>query len=113
MSKAPRAIPLLNCLGSMVEKVAAELISAHCEAPNKPQQYGGRSRRSAADAVSVAVAQIQEVWRQGKVAGALLMYMAAAFPSVGRGCLLRNMRGMQVDESLVQWFHERQTFLKW
>ena len=83
MSKAPRAIPLLNCLGNMVETVAAELISAHCEAPNQPQQYGGRSGRSAADAVGVAVAQIQEVWRQGKVAGALLMYMAAASRALG------------------------------
>ena len=35
LAKAYRVISLLNCLGKMVEKMAAELISAHCEALNK------------------------------------------------------------------------------
>ena len=43
LAKAYRVISLLNCLGKMVEKVAAELISAHCEALDKfhPGRYGG------------------------------------------------------------------------
>ena len=53
--------------------------------------------------VGVAIAHIQDAWKRGKVAAALLMDVAAAFPSVARGCLIRKMRRMQVDENLVQW----------
>ena len=35
--------------------------------------------------------------------GALMMDVAAAFPSVARGCLLRKMRSMELDENLVEW----------
>ena len=31
------------------------------------------------------------------------MDVAAAFPSVARGCLLRKMRNMGLDECLVRW----------
>ena len=32
-----------------------------------------------------------------------MMDVAAAFPSVARGCLLRKLRTMEVDENLVNW----------
>ena len=51
----------------------------------------------------MAIAHIQDAWQRGKVAGALMMDVAAAFPSVARGCLLRKMRDMKIDENLVQW----------
>ena len=31
LAKSYRCISLLNCLGKMVEKVAAMMVSAHCE----------------------------------------------------------------------------------
>ena len=31
LAKSYRHISLLNCLGKMVEKVAAELVGAHCD----------------------------------------------------------------------------------
>ena len=31
------------------------------------------------------------------------MDVAAAFPSVARGCLLNKMRAMNIDENLVDW----------
>ena len=37
------------------------------------------------------------------IAGALLMDVAAAFPSVARECLLRKMREARIDECLVRW----------
>ena len=91
-----------------MEKVAAILISIHCEAFDKfhPGQYGGRPQRSAVDAVGVVIAQAQEAWKRGKVTGALLMDVAAAFPSVARSCLLRKMRTMVIDENLVQWVND-------
>ena len=83
-AKSYRCISLLNCLGKMVEKVAADLISEHCEATQgfHPGQYGCQTGRSAVDAVGVAIAQVQEAWKRGVIAGALLMDVAAAFPSV-------------------------------
>ena len=51
----------------------------------------------------MAIAQIQEAWKRGAVTGALLMGVAAAFPSVAGGCLLQNMKNASVDEDLVQW----------
>ena len=51
----------------------------------------------------MAIAQVQEAWRRGVIAGAVLMDVAAAFPSVARGCLLLKMRGAGVDECLVRW----------
>ena len=52
---------------------------------------------------AVVIAQTQEAWKRGRVTGALLMDVAAAFPSVARGCLLRKMRTMGIDEGLVRW----------
>ena len=62
LAKSYRVISLLNCLGKMVEKVAAIMVSAHCKATGcfHPVQYGCRTRRSAVDAVGVAIVQTQE-----------------------------------------------------
>ena len=54
-------------------------------------------------AVGVAIAQTQEAWSRGAIAGALPMGIAAASPSVARGCLLRKMRNARVDECRVRW----------
>ena len=45
MAKAYWVISLLNCLDKIVEKVAAVLVSAHCEARSAfhPGQYGCRT----------------------------------------------------------------------
>ena len=59
--------------------------------------------RSAVDAVGLAMARTQQAWSQGKMVGALLMDVSAAFPSVARDCLIRRMRDLGLDENLVQW----------
>lgn len=88
----------------MVEKLAAILASAHCEKVRgfRPGQYGCRTGRLAVDAVGVAIAQVQEAWGRGRVVGAHLIYVAAAFQSVSRGCLLKKMRRAVIDECLVR-----------
>ena len=65
LAKAYRVTSLLSCLGKMVEKVAATLISVHCEALDEfhPSQYGGSPQRPAVDAVGVVIAQAQEAWK--------------------------------------------------
>lgn len=59
VAKDYRVISLLSCLGEMVEKVVAILVSTHCELGRgfHLDQYGCRSHRSAVDAVGVMIAQ--------------------------------------------------------
>ena len=52
--------------------------------------------------MGATIAQVQEAWGRGCVVGALLMDVAAAFPSVARGCLLKKMRRAGIDEYLVR-----------
>ena len=72
-AKSYRVISLLNCLGKVVEKVVATMISEHCEREGTlhPGQYGSRKRRSAVDAVGVLMTEVQQAWGEGKVAAAL------------------------------------------
>ena len=49
------------------------------------------------------IAQVQEAWKRGVIAGVLLMDVAAALPSVTRGLLLRKMRNAGLDERPVRW----------
>ena len=104
-AKAYRVISLLNCLGKVVEKTVAYLLSNQCERTGAlhPGQYGSRPQRSAVDAVGLAMARTQQAWTQGKMVGALLMDVSAAFPSVAKDCLVRGMRDLKLDENLIQW----------
>ena len=60
LAKSYRYISLLNCLGKMVEKVAAMMVGAHCDQVRDfhKGQYGCRTGRSAVDAVGVTIAQV-------------------------------------------------------
>lgn len=53
--------------GKMVEKVAAMLVSAHCEMSRgfHPGQYGCRPRRSAVYSVEVAIVRTRGAWKPG------------------------------------------------
>ena len=55
------------------------------------------------DAVGLAMARTQQAWTEGKMVGALLMDVSAAFPSVAKDCLVRRMRVLKLDENLIQW----------
>ena len=105
LAKSYRCISLLNCLGKMMEKVAAMMVGAHCDQVTgfHPTQYGCRSGRSAVDAVGVTIVQVQEAWGRGCIVGALPMDVAAAFPATARGCLRTKIRKAGVDECLFHW----------
>ena len=55
------------------------LAGAHCETNDKFHP-GLRAQRSAAVAVGVTIAQTQEAWSQGRMAGALIVGLTAAPP---------------------------------
>lgn len=55
------------------------------------------------EAVGTLVGWVEESWKEKEIIGAICMDVAAAFPSVARGCLLRRLREMKVDEDIVGW----------
>jgi hypothetical protein len=104
--KSYQVISLLNCLGKVMEKVVAEMLSIHCEGQGgglHNGQYRCRKGRSTIDAVGMLVAHVQKAWAQWQVARALCMDVEAAFPSIARDCLAPKMRKIGVDECLVMW----------
>ena len=106
--KSRQVIPsrlALELLGQDSGKASALLVSADSEATGRfhPGQYGRRAGRAAADAVGVTMAQTQQAWSRGRISGALLMDVAAAFPCVASGCLRRKNRNMELEETLVRW----------
>ena len=103
--KSYRSILLLSCLRNVVEKVVGEVLAEEAERRglNSGGQYGSRKRRSEIDAAAIMVDRAQAAWRQGLIAGVLLMDIKAAFPSIGRGRLIHTMRGNGMDGHLIRW----------
>jgi len=105
VAKAYRVITLLNCLGKVVEKVAANAIAEECERRRllHDGQFGCRKRRSAIDAVGRLMKRVEEVWGRGNTAAVLLMDVKGAFPHVAKGNLIKRMEEMGFEADLVRW----------
>jgi len=87
VAKAYRVLTLLNCLGKVVEKVAANAIAEECERRMllHDGQFGCRKRRSAMDAVGRLMKRVEEEWGRGNTAAVLLMDVNGAFRHVAKG----------------------------
>jgi ribonuclease HI len=105
VAKAYRVITLLNCLGKVVEKVAANAIADQCERRQllHDGQFGCRKRRSAIDAVGRLMKRVEEAWERGNTAAVLLMDVKGAFPHVAKGNLIKRMEEMGFEADLVRW----------
>ena len=92
-------------MGKVVEKVVSELLAEEAERRELlgDGQYESRKRRSAIKAVAIMVDRAHAAWREGHIAGVLLMDIKAAFPSVGMGRLIHTMRGKGMDGDLIRW----------
>ena len=103
--KAYRSISLLSCMGKVVEEVVTELLSDEAERRGllSDGQFGSRRGRSAIDAVAIMVDRAHAAWRDGYIAGVLLMLIKAAFPSVAKGRLVNLMKVWQMDGDLIRW----------
>jgi len=104
-AKAYTVITLLNCLGKVVEKVAANAIAEECERRRllHDGQCGCRKRRSAIDAVGRLMKRVEEAWGRGNTAALLLMDVKGAFPHVAKGNLIKRMEEMEFEADLVRW----------
>jgi len=105
VAKAYRVITLLNYLGKVVEKVAANAIAEECERRQllHDGQFGCRKRRSAIDAVGRLMKRVEEAWGRGNTAAVLLMDVKGAFPHVAKGNLIKRMEEMGFEADLVRW----------
>jgi len=80
--KAHRSISLLSCLGKVVKKVVAELLSDEAERRGllSDGQFESRTGRSAIDAAAIMVDRAHAAWKGSHIGGVLLMDIKAAFP---------------------------------
>jgi retron-type reverse transcriptase len=106
-----RPIALLNTIGKIMEKLAAQRLSKLAEQyhllPNT--QMGNRPQRSTITAVELLVEQIYTVWNSGKnLASVLSLDISGAFDTVNHQRLLDNLR----KKGIPKWFtHLIQSFL--
>jgi len=103
--KAYRSISLHSCMGNVVKKVTAELLSEEAERRDEmsDRQFETTKRRSAIDAASFMVHRAHEAGTNGDIAGALLMHIKAAFRSIEKGRLVNLVKVRQINEDLIQW----------
>lgn len=64
---------------------------------------GSRRQRSAIDAVTRVISQVQEALVEEKLTCMILMDIKEVFDYVKRNCLLRTMEGMGADKDLMRW----------
>ncbi|EED23621.1 reverse transcriptase, putative [Talaromyces stipitatus ATCC 10500] len=105
LASAYRVISLLKCLGKVIEKLVAELITNFAEAQDlfHNGQFGGRRQRSAIDAVAYLVEEIHQAWANRKLAAALFMDIEGAFDHVILAKLVEVLREASVDGDLIHW----------
>jgi ribonuclease HI len=105
VAKAYRVISLLKCLGKVIEKVVADLITDFAEERGifHEGQFGGRRQRCSGDAVACLIEYIHQAWLQRKLGATLFMDIKGAFDHVLLGKLIGVLRAAGFDERLISW----------
>ena len=105
LAKHYRTISLLNCLGKVVEKVAAEILSKRCERLELLHngQFGSRKSRGAIDAIAKLIATVEHAWKHKKIAGALFLDVKGAYPNVIRQQLIKRLVELGIPGDLIRW----------
>jgi ribonuclease HI len=105
IAKHYRIICLLNCLGKLAEKAAAEILSKMCEQTGLLHrgQFGSRKRRGAIDAVTKLIAAVEQAWKNKKIAGTLFLDIKGAFPNVIRQQLVQRLVQIKIPGDIIRW----------
>lgn len=100
-----RPIALLSCLGKGLERLLARRISylALRLGILGRDQCSAVSKRSATDLTTALVCDIQQAWKQKRVAGMVTLDVKGAFDSILGGRLLVRLREQGWPEELVRW----------
>ena len=103
--KAYRSVSPLSCMGQVVEKVPAELLSEEAERRGLLHngQFGSSKGRSAIDTAAIMLDRAHAAWTNGHTTGMLLMNIKAAFPSVAKRRVANFMRVRQLDGDHIRW----------
>jgi ribonuclease HI len=103
--KAYRVISLLNCMGKVIEKIAAEAIADYCESAGvlHQGQMGSRRNRSAIDAVACLIQEVFQGWEQQQLTGAAFLDMVGAFDHTDPARLVKRMGELGIDRDLMRW----------
>ncbi len=96
---------MLNCLGKVVEKIAAEIVSKQCERLELLHngQFGSRKYRSSIDAVAKLIATVEHAWKHKKIAGTLFLDIKGAYPNICRKRLIQRMVDLGIPGDIVRW----------
>jgi hypothetical protein len=102
--KVYHSISLLSCMGKVVEKVDAELLSEEAERSGLQSdgQFGSRKGWSAIDAPAIMVDRAHAGCTNGHITGVLPMDIKSAFPTLAKGRLVNLIQVRQMDGDLVQ-----------
>ena len=98
-------IRLLNCLGKVVEKMAAEAISHHRETTKSlhPDQMGSRKQRNTIDTVACSIQRTHDSWKQQQPIAVIFMDVKSAFDHVKPSQLVSRMRELGLDGDFIRW----------
>ncbi|KAI9041051.1 uncharacterized protein KD926_007468 [Aspergillus affinis] len=110
--KAYRVISLLNCLGKVIDKIAADAIASHCETTGAlhPGQMGSRKQRNAIDAVACLIQTTHEAWKLKQLVGALFLDVKGAFDHVNPDKLIKRLAELGLDGDLILWVQSFLTY---
>jgi hypothetical protein len=102
---ASLSISLFTCMGKVVEKVAAELLSADGERSGllSEGQFRSREGQSAIDAVAIMVTRAHAALTNGHITGVLIKDIKAAFSSGAKCRLVNLMNVRQMDADFLRW----------
>ena len=97
-------ISLLNCLGKVIEKLAADAIARHCEENRTLHQgqMGSRRHRSAIDAVACLIHDVHQGWKEKLLSGALFIDVRGAFDHVDPARLVKRLGDIGIDRDLIR-----------
>jgi hypothetical protein len=98
-----RTISLLRCIGKVVEKLVAELLSYEAEKRVlvSDGQFGSSTKRTAIDGAAIMVERACAASKEDNITGVLLMDIKAALPSVGRGRLIHALKAKKIAGDLI------------
>jgi hypothetical protein len=98
---------LLNCIGKVIEKVAAEIIAKLCERLELLHngQFGSRTLRGAIDTITKLIATVEQAWKNKKITGALFLDIKGAFPNVIRQQLIKRLIKLKIPGDIIRWIN--------
>jgi ribonuclease HI/exonuclease III len=104
-ARAYRPVALLPCLSKVLEKIVATRLGIICEKFQllHNTQMGGRRQRSAMDAVSCLVHDVETAKRNKKTTTALFLDIKGAYDNVSHSALIQTLTHMGFPPTLTKW----------